>query len=263
MSVSTPVPTLPPSSRSPPPPGLGPAVSDRGTVAHEALRSERWTVGGVAKVAKDVEVGSADLDGTVIVGGALRAVSVTAVGTLEARGAVEVLGPLKVEGALEAGASVRAQEARLHGRSRIVGALLVEARLEAHGTVHAPSVVCGSLDLRGTAVLPEVTVAGVLEAVLDGDGTFGSIRAQEVRLRGPVPNLVRRILAPEPLVTVERIEAERVSLEGVRVGFVRSPEVFLGRSAHVGTVEGRVVRAHPSSRVGPESWSRPPSGLVR
>ena len=259
MSAAVPVPSIPAAA----PPARGPAVSDRGTVAHDELRCERWTVRGVAKVAKDVDVGSADLDGTVVVGGALRAGSVVAVGSLEVRGAVEVGGSLRVDGPLEAGASLHAKEARLRGRNHVAGRVAVEARLEAHGVLHAPSIVCGSFELRGTAVVPEVTVAGVLDAVLDGDGAFGSVLAKELRLRGPVPNLVRRLLAPEPLVTVERIEAQRVSLEGVRVRFVRAAEVVLGRAAHVETVEGRVVRAHPSSRVGPESWSRPPDGLVR
>jgi len=62
---------------------------------------------------------------------------------------------------------------------------------------------------------------------------------------------------------VDRIEAESVKLEGVKVAFVRAPQVILGRGCHVTEVDGTIVRRHPSSHVGPESRSLPPYGLRR
>ena len=241
----------------------GPPIDDRGTVRHDEVRAIRWTVHGFAKVAGDVDVGSTDLDGTVVVGGSVLAEELSLRGGLEARGPLTVYGALRSHGSLGAGATVRAREARLDGTVRLAGDLVVETALRVRGDLRAPSLTCGELDLRGTAAIPGTVAATSLDAHLVADSSFGLIRCRRLRLRGPVPSVVRRVLGPEVTVRVERIEAESAFVESARVGFVRAKEVVLGRNAHVRDVEGRVVRAHASSRLGPESWTPPPFGLSR
>ena len=251
-------------SRAPVPEEVrGPPVEDRGIVRHDEVRAQQWRVRGISKVVHGVEVGSADLDGTVVVGGPLSADRLTAHGALEVRGPLTVEGALLVRGALEAGAFVRAGEATLDGPVRSAGEVVTEGRLRTRRSLQAPSVRGGSVELRGSVRIPGPVVATSFEADLSGDSSLGSVQCRTFRLRGPAPNVVRRTLGRDAVVTVERIEAETVRLEGARVGFVRAAEVVLGRNAHVGALEGKVSRAHPSSRVGPESWSRPPRGLSR
>jgi cytoskeletal protein CcmA (bactofilin family) len=220
-------------------------------------------VRGIAKVVGSAEVGAGELDGTVVVGGAFTADQLKAVGALEVRGPLTVAGRFSMHGSLDAGGSVHAGEAVLRGPSRLGGELVVDGTLAVHGTLQAPSVECGVLDLSGTAMIPGAVVATSVDADLVADSAIGTIQCRQLRLRGPVPNIVRRVLGRPPVVTVERVEAESARIEGARVRFVRAREIVLGRGAHVGAVEGKVARAPASSRVGPESWSRPPYGLSR
>jgi len=253
-----------PSGAAPTPGPAGPAVVDRGTVAHAEVRAGRWSVHGIAKVAGDVDAGVVELDGTVVVGGALTAQELSSRGSLEARGPCVVHGPLRAHGTFEAAGPVRAREARLEGSARVGGELVSEGDLRVRGRLHGSNVNChGVLEIRGTATLPGTVVATSVEAALTGETALGVVRCRELRLRGPAPNLVQRVLGNAATATVERVEAETVVLENVRVRFVRAGHVELGRNAHVATVEGTVVRSHPTSRLGPESWSRPPAGLTR
>jgi cytoskeletal protein CcmA (bactofilin family) len=238
-------------------------VRDRGTVRHDRLRARRWEVDGIAKVVGAVEVGSARLRGTVVVGGPLAAVELAAVGRVEVRGPLTVVGSLAVRGSLDAGATVRAGSATLDGPVRTGGAVTVDGPLRVDGGLLAPSVRCGRLTLRGPATVPGTVAAGEADATLGPDAAIGAIVCGRLTLRGPTPSAVDRVLGKEPVAWVGRVEAETASVEGVRVGFLRAREIVLGRGAHVGTVEGRVVRAHPASRVGPESWTPPPPGLRR
>lgn len=246
-----------------PPPVRGPPVLDRGTVRHDTVRSSRWVVRGISKVEREVNVGRAELHGTVTVGGAFDADQLTAEGVLEVRGRVSVAGRLRAHGTLDAGGVVAAGEARLVGPVRLLGELSAATLASVRGTLHAPSLRCATLEVKGMAVVPGTVLGTTVDADLHADSALGQVQGRRVRLRGPVPNVVQQLLAPDLAVHVDRIDADSVVLEGVRVGFVRSREVVLGRHAHVGTVEGTVVRSHPSSHVGPESWSRPPAGLTR
>ena len=242
----------------------GPAVVDRGTVAHAEVRAGRWSVRGIAKVAGNVDAGIVELDGTVVVGGTLTAQELSSRGSLEARGPCVVHGRLLAHGAFDAAGLVQAREARLEGSSRVGGELVSEGDLRVRGRLHGSSVSCrGALEIRGAATLPGSIVAASVEAALTGETALGVVRCRELRLRGPAPNLVQRVLGAAATATVERVEAETVVLENVRVRFVRAGRVELGRNAHVATLEGTVVRSHPTSRLGPESWSRPPVGLTR
>jgi len=217
----------------------------------------------VAKVDAEVEVDAAELNGRAIVGGPFVAGQLSVAGALESRGPLTVSGLFALRGALEASADVRAGEARLEGRLRTRGELVVERTLRLRGTFQGPSVRSAALELQGSATIPGTVDAATVTAALTEDSAIGTVRCGSLRLRGPPPNLVRRVLGRVPVVTVERVEAETVFIEAARVGFVRAQEVTLGREAHVAAVEGRVVRSHRSARLGPESWSRPPAGLTR
>ena len=91
-----------------------------------------------------------------------------------------------------------------------------------------------------------------------GEAERSALAADSLRASGRLRLQVRGESMLPILWPGDVVEIVSCSLEGVRAG-----EIVLGRNAHVGTVEGKVVRAHPSSRVGPESWSRPPPGLSR
>ena len=251
------------SSPSPPSPARGPRLLERGTVRHDEVRAQRWVVHGIAKVLGSAEVGVGELDGTVAVGGAFAADQLAVVGALDLRGPLTVTGRFSTHGTFDAGSSVHAGEAFLRGAARVLGELVVEGPLTVRGMLRAPSVRCGALDLYGTAMIPGEVVATSVDVDLVADSALGTVQCREFRLRGPAPNVVQRVLGQPSLVTVERVDAETARIEAARVRFVRAREIILGRGAHVEAVEGRVVRAHASSRVGPESWSRPPHGLSR
>jgi len=257
----------PVSSPEPPSPAAGaprtPSQVDRGTVHHPELRAGRWSVAGISKVDHDVSVGRADLRGTVVIGGDLRAGEVDAHGRLEVRGAVAVTSRLRLRGSLAVRAGVRAAELSLAGSVEVAGTLASERTLRVEGVLRGAALRSPMLELRGVADVPGATEATSLDGRFTGDTHLGEVRARTVRLRGPVPNLVRWVLGRQASVIVDRIEAESVYLEGVRVAFARAREIVLGRDAHLLAHEGRVLRAHSTSRLGPESWTPAPPGFRR
>jgi cytoskeletal protein CcmA (bactofilin family) len=240
-----------------------PLVVDRGTVRHAELRAIRWRVRGISKVDRDATAGQADLGGTVIVGGRLSVGSAEVDGSLEVRGAATASDRLRLRGTLTAAATVRGRQVELEGRLRVVGELSAESALRLRGSMDLGSVRAATVDLRGSGHVRGPIDVGSADLLLTGDAQLGEIRARSLRARGPVPNPVRWALGQETQVVVERIEADTVYLEGLRATFVRSPEIRLGPAAHLLAYEGRVLRAHRTSRVGLESWSQPPTGLRR
>ncbi len=246
-----------------PSPAGGAPLEERGTVRHDQLRATRWRLRGIGKVLRDVDVGAATIRGTLVVGGALRAATLATDGGLDARGGLAVQGRLTTRGSFEAGAGVRAADADLEGTVRVAQELAVDGLLRVQGSLRAEKVRCGRFVLRGSAHVAGTVEAGSVDARLLGDSTIGAVVAQDCRWKGPAPSPGPRLLASDALATIGRIDAETVVLERIRVGTVRAGHVVLGRAAHVGVVEGTVDRAHSSSRVGPESWSRPPDGLSR
>lgn len=238
-------------------------VRDRGTVRLDSIRARRWSVSGTAKVVRDVEVDELRARGLLSVGGRL------AVGSLDGRGAIEVEGPLEARGPVTFSGPVHAARAHVgsldvRGIVRIAdGPLVVEGEGAVRGTLEAPEVAAQVLRLEGAARIPGATRVSNLHADLRETSTFGPIVGRSIWLHGKVPNLVDKVLFHECLVTVGRIEADVVDLEGVDVDFVRSPEIVLGRSCHVTRYEGTIVRQHASSAVGPESRTPPPYGLRR
>lgn len=255
-----PPPLVDPTGEPPDRPG---PIADRGPVRRDSVRSERWTVRGVAKVTHDVDAGQVDLDGVVSVAGSLAAASVRARGTLEVFGRVEVRGPLVVRGDLHVGGPVRAVDLDLDGPTRLDGELSVERRARIRGSFRAPSLSGSLVEIDGSAVVPGDLRAAVLRADLTDSSELGTVTGRTVRVHGRLPNLLDKAFFREPRSVVRRIEADSVDLAAVRVAFVRSREVVLGAGAHVTTVEGTIVRRHSKSHVGPESESPAPYGLRR
>jgi len=233
--------TAPGESAGPATP-LVPRLADRGTVRHDTVRARVWSVRGIAKVVGAVSVGSAELEGTTVVGGAFVAESAASTGSLEVRGPMTVAGRLSTRGSFEAAAPVTAGEAELHGRLRLAADLSVAGLLRARGALRAPNLRCGQLELRGGASVPGSVVSEVVNGRFASDSLLGSVTARAVHLHGPSPNLVERVLGTEAVASVDRVEAESVELSAIRVRFVRAKEIRLGPGAHVAAVEGRVVQ---------------------
>jgi cytoskeletal protein CcmA (bactofilin family) len=262
-SASSPVaaPTVPAPVRAAAPRAA--TVRDRGLARHESLRADRWTANGTVKVSGGVEVGTATVTGTVSVGGGISAGAFRMRGTFEVDGPVVVRDLLFARGNLHCESTVRAGDLTLEGTGRFAGTVTVERAGTVRGTLIAPSVSAGLLELTGSATVPGAVRAAGVSADFRHRSSLGAVTARRVRLYGRVPNLVDKVFFQFEPVRVDRIEADSVELAGVDVGFVRAKEIVLGRGAHVTALEGTVVRRHPSSSVGPESKSPPPYGLRR
>jgi cytoskeletal protein CcmA (bactofilin family) len=262
-SVPAPAPATLPEVVAPPPRPRGGPVLERGTVVHDEVRSVLWRLHGIAKVVHDVDVGEGELHGRVIVGGPFLADELRLNGSLDVRGPVAVARRLRADGSIEAHAGLRAAGATVAGKLRVDGELELTAPARLRGSVRAALVRAGPLELRGEVQVPGVVRAERCVAELAPGSSIGEIRGTEVGLRGATPNVVRRVLGPVPPVTVGRVEAASVTIADVRVGLVKGREIVLGPRAHVTAVEGTIVRQHPTSRLGPESWTPPPHGLHR
>ncbi|MGP8075585.1 MAG: hypothetical protein ACLP8Y_02455 [Thermoplasmata archaeon] len=238
-------------------------VRDVGTVRRDSVYAGRWTARGTVKVTGDVDVTAAQLEGTVSIAGKLTAGAFRSRGALEVEGPVDVRGMLDSSGGLHAASTVHAVEANLRGEVLAIGAVSVDGMLTSRGSLTAPSLSVGELTLEGEAQIPGDIVATTVTAHFKRDSVLWAVRARSVLLRAKIPNLVEKVLGRQMAVTIRRVEADTVDLEGVDVKFVRSPKITLGRDAHVTEYEGTIVRRHPSSRVGFESRSRRPYGLWR
>jgi len=263
-SVPAPAPTSTsaPATAQPPRPRPG-EVRDLGTVRKESVDTDRWTARGTVKVTGDASLGQGTLEGVVSVGGKLAATGLTYRGTLDVAGAMDVRGTFAGSGSLRAGLTLHAVAADLKGTVRVAGATSVDHGLTVRGSLAAASLAVGELSLYGEARVPGEIVGHSVSARLTADSAFGSLRAASVDLHAKVPNLVEKVLGHRVAVSIQRIDADVVDLEGVDVKFVHAPQITLGRGAHITEYEGTIVRRHPSSRVGFESRSPPPYGLSR
>jgi hypothetical protein len=265
---SPPVPTpatLPVAAR-PSPPAPRPRegeIRDLGTVRRDSVDANRWTARGTVKVTGDVNVGAAELEGSVAIAGKVAAGAFRSRGTVEVEGPVDITGALETSGGLHAAGTVHAAEADLRGEVAVLGALSVDRVLRCRGSLAAPSLSVGGLSLQGEAQIPGDIVGNSVEARFTRNSVLWTVRARSVSLRARIPNLVEKVLGREMAVTIRRVEADAVVLEGVDVKFVRSPSITLGRDAHITEYEGTIVRQHPSARVGFESRSPRPYGLWR
>ncbi len=268
MSIASPPPPTAPTAPDRAAAVRGSAIRDSGTVRRDAVLATTWTATGVVKVEGDVDVGSGTVDGLVSVGGRLTATSLRARGTLEVVGAVEVRDDLALDGTFRLAGGLRAGRLTARGTVRAAAPVVVDRTVFARGTLEAPSVRVGVLDLVGSAEIPgELAAAAVVRAQFRGDSHLGTVRAPRTELHGPptslIPTLWRTVFGGSASIHVDRIEADSVELSAVDVGFVHAREIVLGPGAHVTAVEGAVVRRSATSRIGPESRSPPPPGLRR
>lgn len=269
MAAAAPPLAGPPSPRpaAAPVPRAG-TIRDRGIVRYDAIRATRWFSSGVAKVLGDVDVTEGRAQGLVSVGGKLVSGSFRAEGTFEVVGRVDVRDDLTVEGTTRLVAPLHAGGLTSEGSFHTTAEVRVDRIWTASGIVEAPSAQVGAFLLNGSADIGgDLQAVGLVRAQFRGDSQVGTIRGAKVVLHGPpagaVPSLIRSVLGGAAAIRVDRIEAEYVELGAVDVGFVHAQQVTLGAGAHVTTVEGEVVRRHPSARVGFESHSPPPHGLHR
>jgi cytoskeletal protein CcmA (bactofilin family) len=264
-SLPTPPERPPATVRAVPRAGM---LREHGAVRHDTVSVGRWRTSGTVKVTGDVVVDEADLRGLTTIGGKFTAERCSAHGTLEVLGATDVRSSATVDGMFRAVGPVHVGATELRGVLRAVAEIHAERELTVTGVLEAPSVRVGLLTLEGSATVPgAVTSRSVVRATFRADSNLGQVTAREVVLRGPapglVPQLVRKVFGGAADVHVERIEADRVALEAVEVGFVRAGDIRLGPGAQVTEYEGSIVHRHPTARVGPESRTPPPYGLSR
>ncbi len=238
-------------------------VEDRGVMRRDSVHAARWLVDGSAKATGAVDVGSLEVQGSLSVGGMLSADTLTVRGRLDAGAAVQVAGALTSDGGFRATGPVTARQATFDGASRVTGDVTVEATLALRGQFAAAALHVGELRGDGAVQVVGELRAGAVDLRLKGESRFGVIRARSVRLLRASANPVEMVLGGGVPTPVERIEADRVELEGVDADFVHCPEVILGRDAHISELEGTVVRQHGSASVGPRSKTPPPYGLSR
>jgi cytoskeletal protein CcmA (bactofilin family) len=270
-------PAAPPTAGAPRPVPAAPApgpraprdvVRDAGAVRRESVAVGQWIVSGSAKVTGNVTAAVVESRGLLSVGGSLRTGTLVADGTLEVLGPTEVSGTARFDGTYRPTGPAHLGVAEVRGVLRTPTDLKVDRELRVAGSLEAPSVHVGYLEIEGSANVPGVVASSTkIRAQFKSDSTLGSLTAPEVVLRGPppglVPNLMRKVFGGAAHIEVERIEAERVELEAVEVAFVRAAQVVLGPGAHVTALEGTIVRQHATARVGPESHTPPPHGLSR
>ena len=245
MAAASPPTASAPLPLSPPTPAVAVSprsrageIRDQGTVRRDSVDASRWTARGTVKVTGDVNVGQAVLEGNVSIGGKLTAGAFRSHGALEVEGPVEVAGAFAGSGQLRAALTLHAGEADLRGASHVLGAVSVDQTLTVRGNLSAPSLAFGALLLEGAAEVPGDLVGRSVSAHFTNPSSLGTVRAPTVSLRAKVPNLVEKVLGRQMAVTVRRVEADTVELEGVDVKFVRSPQISLGREAHVTEYRG-------------------------
>jgi cytoskeletal protein CcmA (bactofilin family) len=260
-------PAPPPKPPTAPPPIVRPPRSgnlrDDGVGRRESVHALTWSVEGTVKVTGEVDSGAVSVRGALSVGGAILVDTLSCRGNLDAGATLTVAAGLTSHGELRSVGAVRAQRADLTGTTRLGGDITVESTLATGGQFAAASVHAGEFRGDGAVIVPGSFEAGTVDVHLRADSRFGMIRARSVRLVRSAPNPIEMVFGRSPPSRVDRVEADRVELEGVEVAFVRSPEVILGRDAHVTELEGTVVRRHRSATVGPRSKSPRPYGLSR
>ncbi len=249
------------SAQVAPPPGGAPPpgdLDDRGAVRRDAVRARAWRAEGATRVVGDVDCERADLNGLVTIGGALTAREAVARGTLEVRGPVHVAGSLSLEGTARVATGIAAGTLRIRGQLtagadvRVDGPAEWAGHLDARGDLRAGAVV-----FDGRLTIDGALTATSIDGRLRGRSQASRLTAERVVLRAPLR------LGPRGELTVLRIDAHEVDLEGVVCEYVRADRIILGAGSHVARVDGTIVRQHPRAHLGPESRSPPPPGLSR
>ena len=258
--------TPPSSAGSSPLPREG-AYREEGVVRHARIHALRYRLKGTCKVLREVDVTEAILHGTCSVGGSLTADRLMAEGTVETEGDLAVAELLAARGTLRVGGTLTAGALDLEGLGLVAKDVSVSTGLSFRGTLETGGNVSAAL----FAPDGHFAVAGRLTArevsgKFDGPSCVDQVHATTVTLR---PKALVRLpvdvppLRPKGSLTVTRIEAESVELEGVTVRYLQAPTIVLGRYCHVTRAEGTIVRCDRTSHVGYESRSPPPAGLSR
>jgi cytoskeletal protein CcmA (bactofilin family) len=255
MEAANPTPVPPDESRPS-------ALAERGTTLHDLVHASAWKARGLTKVLGAVDVGDADLEGTVVVGGPFTADSVSVRGTLEVRGMLTVRGELSLHGTLRAGGAT-AGSARLAGVVRADGPIATQGTLVARGSVSAPAVTGREVHLNGVVRVPGEVRADEVDLELAERSEVGTVFGRKARIFGPDGGAIDRLLGRYRHAHVERVEADALELERVEVTTVIAREAVLGRDAHVARLDVSKLKSHATSRVGPESRTAPPKGLRR
>lgn len=241
------------------------AFREVGTVRHASIHAQRYRLAGTGKVLGMVDLDEGSFDGMLSVGGDLTADRIESDGSLEVDGEVAVRESLTARGTLKVGGRLSAGSLTFNGLGRVAKDVRVDTMLTYHGTLEANGdVSCGLFSPDGRFAILGSLTAKEVAGQFDGESHVDTIEASSVTLR---PKAFVRLpvdippLRPKGTLTVARIEATSVDLEGVSVHYLKAATIALGRNCHVAQVEGRVVRRDRSSYVGFESRSPPPPGL--
>ncbi len=243
------------------------AYRELGVVHHASLRAQRYRLRGTGKIYGDVDVGELVVDGALSIGGRLVADRVDLRGTIDIAGDARIATTAAMEGTIRIDGSATATALRAKGFLHVGGALEVEGTLATSGSFEVGGEArAGFFQPDGPVEIGGGLTARTIDGRFDGESRIERIVAATVRLtprqllRLPVDLPFHR---PHAALTVERLEADRVEIEGVTVRYLRSPAIRLGRRCHVATLEGNLLSRDPSSHVGFESRSAPPPGLMR
>jgi len=269
---------------APPATGIGPTgatadrpkfLRDRGVVRYETLTAPAWRLQGAARIVGDAEIGVAEISDRVTIGGRLTAEQIDAEGLLDVHGPAGISGRLRLRGTYRGDAEFHAGEAEIHGLAQFAGPVRVDRVLSVTGLLDAPRVEAGTVVVRGAFQVRGDLSVTLLDATLRGPSTLEHLTADTVRigreavpmqglLPTPLRHLTRQLLGRGGAgLSVLRIDARTAELEGVHVGYLRADTITVGADCRIDRYDGRILRAHPSSRIGPSSVSPPPYGMTR
>ncbi|MCI4321234.1 MAG: hypothetical protein L3K18_03380 [Thermoplasmata archaeon] len=232
-------------------------VVDDGVVRKVGVRAARWTVHGFAKVTGEVDVDTWVVEGTASVGGKVSASDVRASGTLELSADASVAHLLSLDGNAHVVRALHAGDIDAKGSLRVGGAVDVDRAVLWRGTLEVGGALKASrLAGEGRLEVTGAVAAKEVDLVLEQSSTVRSITAETVRVR-----VRHRPLREPPFLTAERIDADMVELEGVHLDYLRASQIIAGPGCQIARFDGRVVRKHPTARLGPSSISVRPHGL--
>lgn len=259
-SASLPPPFVPSAlPKAAPVPARTGDVVDHGVVRRASLRAASWTLRGTAKVTGEVDVDTVVVDGTASVGGKVTVSELRVNGTLEVNADASFGHRLALDGNAHILGTLHAGDIDAKGSLRVGGAVDVDravswrGALEVRGTLKASRLAGeGRLEVGGAVSAKEV------DLVLDHPSSARTVVAESVRVR-----IRNRPLRDTPFLEVDRIQADMVELEGVHVEYVRASQIIAGAGCQIARFDGKVVRQHPSARMGPSSISARPHGLTR
>ena len=256
MAVAT-----PPATPAPPPtpaPLTG-DLRDVGAGLRPSVRARSYTAVGAIKILGAVEVTTADLQGTVSIGGRVTAERLRSDGVLNVGADVQVEGEASFKGSTRIGGGLTTGDLRAAGALDVGGTFTVEAQAVVRGDLAVTTTITArSLEFDGTIQAPGDLDCPIIQGRLRGASRLGAVHAQHVRIvRAGFPFGHRGELV------ADRIEAKEVELEAVSVEYLRAERVTLGAHCQVTRLDGDVIRRHRTAVVGPVAYEAPPPGLTR